>query len=213
MNGARVATPATQMTIAATGITVTFVTRDPSIAPEREHHSSITYRKALAGHDMRVLLEHELVSVHAQEGRRSAVLRHLLAGQERRENHAQVIVEQGTVPVNDLFDELRPFSANDWVTEIRSLIGPAPLRPRPAVGFELPRIGDAVSSRSVHAAMLDALRLGVQSEEVHSIDGGAPDAFHPQDGVARFCAIAAQPFDQQPGPLSLRGGKQAGAPR
>ncbi|YCI04569.1 NADH:flavin oxidoreductase [Ensifer sp. D2-11] len=154
--------PSAAAEIAATGITVTFVSRDPSIAPEMEHHSSITYRKALAGHDVRVLLEHELVSVHAREGRRSVVLRHLLTGQERRENYAQVIVEHGTVPMNDLFDELRPLSANDGVTEIGSLIGPAPLRPRPTAGFELHRIGDAVSSRSVHAAMLDALRLGVQ---------------------------------------------------
>ncbi|WP_234835864.1 hypothetical protein [Sinorhizobium meliloti] len=64
--------------------------------------------------------------------------------------------------MNDLFDELRAFSANDGVTEIESLIGPAPLRGRRISGFELHRIGDAVSSRSVHAAMLDALRLAVQ---------------------------------------------------
>ncbi|MDX0704175.1 NAD(P)-binding protein [Sinorhizobium medicae] len=154
--------PSAAAEIAATGRTVTFVARDASIAPEMEHHSSITYRKALAGHDVRVLLEYELVSVHAREGWREVVLRHLLTGQERHESHAQVIVEHGTVPVNDLFDELRPLSANDGITEIESLIGPAPLRPRPASGFELHRIGDAVSSRSVHAAMLDALRLGVQ---------------------------------------------------
>lgn len=148
--------------IAAAGKMVTFVARDPSVAPEMEHHSSIAYRKTLAEHDVRVLLEYELVSVSAREGRRDVVLRHLLTGRELRETHAQVIVEHGTMPVNDLFDELRPLSVNDGVTEIESLVGPAPLRARPPARFELHRIGDAVSSRSVHAAMLDALRLGIQ---------------------------------------------------
>jgi hypothetical protein len=127
-----------------------------------EHHSSITYRKALAERDVRVLLEHELVSVSVREGRREVVLRHLLTGREMLETHAQVIVEHGTVPVNDLFAELRPLSANDGATAVESLLGAAPLRARPPAGFELHRIGDAVSSRSVHAAMLDALRLAVQ---------------------------------------------------
>ncbi|WP_457660591.1 oxidoreductase [Sinorhizobium medicae] len=89
--------PSAAAEIAATGRTVTFVARDTSIAPEMEHHSSITYRKALAGHDVRVLLEHELVSVSARDGRREVVLRHLLTGRERRETFAQVIVEHGTI--------------------------------------------------------------------------------------------------------------------
>ncbi|WP_246301955.1 hypothetical protein [Mycoplana rhizolycopersici] len=64
--------------------------------------------------------------------------------------------------MNALFDELRPLSVNDGVTEIERLVGSKPLAARPPSGFELHRIGGAVSSRSVHAAMLDALRLGVQ---------------------------------------------------
>ncbi len=154
--------PSAAAEIAAAGKRVTFVARDPSVAPEMEHHSSIIYRKALAEQGVRVLLEYELVSVNPREGRRDVVLRHLLTGREIRETHAQVIVEHGTVPVNDLFDALRPLSANDGATAVESLLGAAHLRARLSVGFELHRIGDAVSSRSVHAAMLDALRLGVQ---------------------------------------------------
>lgn len=154
--------PSVAAEIAAAGKAVTFVARDPSVAPEMEHHSGITYRKAFAEHDVKVLLEYELVSVAMRNGRREAVLRHLLTGRERCSSHAQVIVEHGTVPMNELFDDLRPLSSNDGVTDIETLVGPAPLRARPAAGFELHRIGDAVSSRSVHAAMLDALRLGVQ---------------------------------------------------
>jgi 2,4-dienoyl-CoA reductase-like NADH-dependent reductase (Old Yellow Enzyme family) len=154
--------PSAAIELAKAGKTVTFVARDPSIAPEMEHHSSITYRKMLAELDVRILLEHELISVRSQDGRRETVLHHMLTGRELRSTHSHVVVEYGTVPVNDLFEELRVLSTNDGVTEVDSLIGPGPLRPLPIDGFELHRIGDAVSSRSAHAAMLDALRLGVQ---------------------------------------------------
>lgn len=154
--------PSAAIEMAEAGKTVTFVARDSSIASEMEHHSSIIYRKMLAELDVRILLEHELVSVRSLDGRRETMLRHMLTGRELRSTHSHVIIEHGTVPVNDLFDELRVLSANDGVTELDSLIGLGPLRPLPIEGFELHRIGDAVSSRSAHAAMLDALRLGVQ---------------------------------------------------
>ena len=50
---------------------------------------------------------------------------------------------------------------NGRTTDIHALLDGEPHRPtRPADGaFELHRIGDAVSSRSVHAAIYDALRL------------------------------------------------------
>jgi 4-alpha-glucanotransferase len=118
--------------------------------------------KRLAELGVGILLEHELVSVRLGNGRRHVTLRHLLTGRELATTHDHVVVEHGTVPVSDLFDELRPLSSNDGVTELDSLIGPAPLRVQPAARLELHRIGDAVSSRSVHAAMLDALRLCVQ---------------------------------------------------
>jgi 2,4-dienoyl-CoA reductase-like NADH-dependent reductase (Old Yellow Enzyme family) len=154
--------PSAAAQLAAAGHAVTFVARDPSVAPEMGHHSSITYRRALAERDVQVILEHELVSVTRIGDRRAAVLRHLLTGREIGSTQDRVVVEHGTVPITDLFDELRSYSINDGVTDISTIIGSAPLRPPPTTGFELHRIGDAISSRSVHAAMLDALRLGVQ---------------------------------------------------
>jgi hypothetical protein len=78
-------------------------------------------------------------------------------------NCGQVILETGTYPFSDLYDGIRSLSVNDGVTDIPAMVaGPHPLREKPESGFELHRIGDAVASRSVHAAMLDALRLCVQ---------------------------------------------------
>jgi len=63
--------------------------------------------------------------------------------------------------VTELFDALRGDSVNDGVTELEALLD---RRPQLAVtsrggAFELHRIGDAVTSRNVHGAVYDALRL------------------------------------------------------
>jgi hypothetical protein len=63
--------------------------------------------------------------------------------------------------MTELFDSLRAKSANDGVTEIDALLARQPQLPAlPQAGaFELHRIGDAVTSRNVHGAIYDALRL------------------------------------------------------
>lgn len=70
----------------------------------------------------------------------------------------QVIVDMGTVPDTDLFAALRPQASNAGVTDIVALIGNRP-QPCKFSGFELHRIGDAQSSRNIHAAIYDAFRL------------------------------------------------------
>jgi len=86
------------------------------------------------------------------------VFRHELTGAITTQTAAQVIIERGTVPVCEAYDALRPGSANDGQTDIETLLEGRP-QPRSEGGYELHRIGDAVTSRNVHAAIYDALRL------------------------------------------------------
>lgn len=158
----RHAAPLTAVHLAASGKSVTFAALDSFVAPEMEPHASIVYRKEFAKRTIRTLTEYEIARVAPNGTRRDVLLRHLLTEQELSLTASQVVVDYGTTPVSDVFEELKPMSSNDGVTEIAALIGAAPLRERPVSGFELHRIGDAVTSRSVHAAMLDALRLCVQ---------------------------------------------------
>ena len=73
----------------------------------------------------------------------------------------QVIVEVGTQPADELYQELRPDSVNDGVTDIDALLSGSPqvASTTKDAMFELHRIGDAVASRNIAAATLDALRL------------------------------------------------------
>ncbi len=74
----------------------------------------------------------------------------------------QVIVEHGTRAFDDLYNDLRGRSLNDGVTDLEALLQGTP-QPKAGQGnpgeFYLHRIGDAVASRNIHSAVLDAYRL------------------------------------------------------
>ena len=73
----------------------------------------------------------------------------------------QVVVEHGTLPVEELYLELKADSSNQGEVDLDALIAgePQTLVNNPAGTYQLFRIGDAVSSRNIHAAIYDALRL------------------------------------------------------
>ncbi|MCP3690311.1 MAG: N-methylproline demethylase, partial [Gammaproteobacteria bacterium] len=69
-----------------------------------------------------------------------------------------LIVEHGTIPFDDIYQALRGQSCNNGITDISALLNGEP-QPHNSEGFALHRIGDALSSRNLAAAMYDALRL------------------------------------------------------
>jgi hypothetical protein len=67
------------------------------------------------------------------------------------------------LPADELYRALRENSANDGVTDLPALIAlqPQPRSLNPDAPFEIHRVGDAVASRNIHAAVLDSFRLCV----------------------------------------------------
>ena len=73
----------------------------------------------------------------------------------------QVVINHGTIPLDELYFALKPQSSNLGETDYGALLSHSPqIRCRnPGGTFQLFRIGDAVSARNTHAAIFDALRL------------------------------------------------------
>lgn len=73
----------------------------------------------------------------------------------------QVVIEQGTVPADGPYQALIERSRNLGEVNIEALVAGRPQRSQvnPDGRFMLFRIGDAVASRDIHAALLDANRL------------------------------------------------------
>jgi NADPH-dependent 2,4-dienoyl-CoA reductase/sulfur reductase-like enzyme len=75
----------------------------------------------------------------------------------------QVVVEHGTLPNDELYLELRPGSSNSGELDLDAFIAgrPQELLNEPEGTYQLFRIGDAVASRSIHAAIYEARRLAM----------------------------------------------------
>ena len=73
----------------------------------------------------------------------------------------QVVVENGTAPLADLYFDLKEYSVNRGEVDHLALIAGRPqgTNLNQTGKFQLFRIGDAVASRNIHAAIYEALRL------------------------------------------------------
>jgi NADPH-dependent 2,4-dienoyl-CoA reductase/sulfur reductase-like enzyme len=147
--------------LAEQGRAVQFVTLDDNMGLEMEYNARVVYRKRFAERGVRTTIDHHIERVRPAGNGLIATFRHELTGATMELRAPQVVIENGTVPMTDAFDALRANSINGGVTDIDALLAGEPQHPGPATdgAFELHRIGDAVSSRSVHAAIYDALRL------------------------------------------------------
>jgi len=99
-----------------------------------------------------------LAGVERAGNRLRARLAHEYGGPDQAREVDLVVAECGTEPVPDLFAALVPHAVNRGVTDLAAtLAGTA--QPKAGLGMCLFRVGDAVASRDIHAALLDSLRL------------------------------------------------------
>ncbi|TCL75831.1 NADH:flavin oxidoreductase [Rhizobium sp. BK251] len=147
--------------IANAGADLELVSPERFFAPEMGGMNHVPYAKAFAEKKVRVTINTRLKSVRRSGNGLVAVLGSDFAADTASERHvSQVVVEHGTMVNADLYLELKPNSRNLGAVDYSALIArrtPLPAR-NPEGRFDLIRIGDAVASRNVHAAIYDALR-------------------------------------------------------
>lgn len=141
------------------GAKVHFATIDAVVAEDLAYAERVRWKQRFLGLGLRPEPEIRLLGVRRTGNRLEARMMNEIDRSVATLAVDQVIIEQGTVPMTELYDGLRAASSNDGVTDLHALAAarPQPRGNRP--GFELHRIGDAVSSRNIHAALLDAVRL------------------------------------------------------
>ena len=142
----------------AEGANVQLTTIDANIAQDLVYPEIVRWQKEFVLSGLSAEGHLRLTEVRRTGNRLEAVLLNELTHQSQTRVVDQVVVDMGTIPMDDLFEELREHSGNRGITDIHALKAVRP-QPRSAEGFELHRIGDAQASRNVHAAIYDALRL------------------------------------------------------
>jgi hypothetical protein len=145
--------------LSSNGHRVTLATIDVQSATEMGYTNRIVFHKRLAVQGVETLPYPGLGSVRRDGTRLIATLTHELTGNTREIATGQVLLETGTDPLAGVFFELCEGAANKGITDIDAMANWAP-QPD-TTGYALHRIGDAVTSRSIHAALLEAYRLAV----------------------------------------------------
>jgi NADPH-dependent 2,4-dienoyl-CoA reductase/sulfur reductase-like enzyme len=147
--------------LAAAGSAVELATPERFFAPEMGGLNHALFARAFQRHGVRITINTRLLSVRRDGNALVAVLGGDY-GETRVERVVdQVVVDHGTLPDETLYDALKPSSINLGAVDYEALVAGRPQTVmRNGDGrFRLFRIGDAVSSRNIHAAIYDALRL------------------------------------------------------
>ena len=147
--------------IAATGARVEIMTPDRTFAPEVMAMNLVPYMRALQARDVTFTVAFRLEAAERVGNRIRARVGSDYGGVTKHRTVDQIVVNHGTVPLDDLYFALKPQSRNLGAVDYDALIaGRAQTAETGAAGrFDLFRIGDAVAARNTHAAIYDALRL------------------------------------------------------
>lgn len=141
------------------GKTVDLVLQDDLPAKELDYSEQASWKKRIAQEHMSVHAEYVLKSVTRDGNKLSACFIHELTGEEMTLGGDTVIVEMGTIPADEIYQDLRGASANDGQLDQDAFLAGDPQPSLDREGISLFLIGDAAASRNVAAAMFDALRL------------------------------------------------------
>ncbi|MBV8566283.1 MAG: NADH:flavin oxidoreductase [Methylobacteriaceae bacterium] len=159
-NGAHPGVSAAEFAAQA-GSKVEIVTPERVLAPDIGATGYPPYLRAFSKHDVRITLNLRLERVRRDGNRLVASFFDEYGRRHVEKTGDQIVVDHGTAPMDDLYFELKPQSRNLGEVDYTALLANAPqaVDRNPEGTFVLYRIGDAVASRNIHAAIYDALRL------------------------------------------------------
>ncbi len=147
--------------LAKAGAKVEIMTPDRSFAPEVMAMNLVPYMRSLQKLDVTFTVTFRLESAERAGNQIVAMIGSDYGGVSKQRTFDQIVVNHGTIPLDELYFELKPLSSNLGETSYDQLIDGEPqsvVRNRDGK-FQLFRIGDAVAARNTHAAIYDGLRI------------------------------------------------------
>jgi 2,4-dienoyl-CoA reductase-like NADH-dependent reductase (Old Yellow Enzyme family)/thioredoxin reductase len=143
------------------GAHLEIMTPDRCFAPEIMAMNLVPYMRSLQDRDVVFTVTYRLMDVQREGNKLKAVIGSDYGPVDKPRIVDQVIVNHGTLPLDELYFALKPLSSNLGVVDYDKMIdGQAQTDIHNQDGkFQLFRIGDAVAARNTHAAIYDALRL------------------------------------------------------
>ena len=138
---------------------VELVTLDGQLAMEMGWAEQTIWRRRRYELELETSFDRRLSAVARDGNRLSVTLVNELTGEQEIRSTDQLVIEHGTTPADELFHDLRASATNIGTPDLDALIDGEPQPQQDGESYQLFRIGDAVASRNIHAAVLDAFRL------------------------------------------------------
>ncbi|MRG57486.1 NAD(P)-binding protein [Phyllobacterium sp. SYP-B3895] len=147
--------------LAKAGAKVEVMTPDRSFAPEVMAMNLVPYMRSLQKLDVTFTVTYRLERAEKSGNQIIAHIGSDYGGVAKQRTVDQIVINHGTIPLDELYFELKPASSNlGEVSHDQLLAGePQSVMRNPQGNFQLFRIGDAVAARNTHAAIYDALRI------------------------------------------------------
>ncbi len=152
---------ATADQLSAKGHRVTLATIDAQSATEMGYPDRMIFHKRLAAQGVDTLPYLKLSELRKNGNRLVATMTHELTHATQEITTDQVVLETGTDPLAEVFFDLRDGATNKGISDVDAMANWSPQPQTATQGYALHRLGDAVTSRSIHAALLEAYRLAV----------------------------------------------------
>ena len=137
------------------------MTPDRTFSPDVMAMNLVPYMRSLQDKDVTFTVTRRLMGVVRSGNTLTATIGTDYSDHTYDVEVDQVVVNYGTLPLDELYFDLKPHSSNCGEIDYDALIAGNPqtaMRNKNGT-FQLFRIGDAVSARNTHAAIYDALRL------------------------------------------------------
>lgn len=149
------------------GVNVELITPDRHAAAQMGGLNYPIYLEQFYAKGVKVTPDYRLSKVTREDASITATFSNEYGGEDIQRSADHIVVEHGTLPVDDLYDSLRAQSINDGITDIDSLLGATNAMASKsqrsdgagARSYALYRVGDAVASRNLHASIYDSRRL------------------------------------------------------
>ncbi len=138
---------------------VAFFGLDGHLAMEMAYAEQVIWRRRSYEIGIEPKLDRRLTRVERDGNRLLVMFRNELTDSAEVHETDQLVVEHGTRPADALFHSLADRSSNGGIVDQNALLEGRRQPPVEGEGFQLFRVGDAVSSRNIYAAVLDAFRL------------------------------------------------------
>lgn len=147
--------------LAKAGAKVEIMTPDRAFAPEVMAMNLVPYMRSLQKLDVTFTVTYRLEAAEKQGNQLIAHIGSDYGGVKKSRMVDQIVINHGTVPLDDLYFELKPGSKNLGEVSYDDLLAgkSQKVERNPEGTYQLFRIGDAVAARNTHAAIYDALRL------------------------------------------------------